>query len=172
MDVRSSGIYMKFYATQLASLAGDWNVRPFFYDWRRDIRLAADDLARSIDSWFGPSSPVHLVAHSMGGLVARSFMQRHPERWKSMAEPTLQKGGRLVMLGTPNYGSFAIPRLLFGHNDVLDVLSKINIAHFFDRSFFLKVLTTFVGAYQMMPVRAKLGGLDVLYQSSTTRPSR
>jgi pimeloyl-ACP methyl ester carboxylesterase len=166
-DVRPSGIYMKFYATQIASLSQDWTVRPFFYDWRRDVRQAADDLARNIDSWFGPAAPVHLVAHSMGGLVARSFLQRHPERWKSMADEKLEKGGRLVMLGTPNYGSFAIPRLLFGRNDVLDVLVKINLAHLLDRSFFINIIRTFTGAYQMLPVRAKLAGLDPLYRSTT-----
>ena len=166
-DVRASGIYMKFYATQIASLSQDWTVRPFFYDWRRDVRQAADDLARNIDSWFGPAAPVHLVAHSMGGLVARSFLDRHPERWKSMADEKLEKGGRLVMLGTPNYGSFAIPRLLFGRNDVLDVLIKINLAHLLDRSFFINIIRTFTGAYQMLPVRAKLDGLDCLYRSAT-----
>jgi pimeloyl-ACP methyl ester carboxylesterase len=166
-DVRATGIYMKYYAKQLVSLSQEWNVRPFFFDWRRDMRLAADDLARSVDSWFGPTAPVHLVAHSMGGLVARSFIVRHPERWKSMADDKLKQGGRLVMLGTPNYGSFAIPRMLFGRNDALDILVKINVAHLFDRAFFLNIVKAFTGAYQIMPVRAKLPGLNVLYQSGT-----
>jgi len=166
-DVRASGIYMKYYAKQLLTLSRDWDARPFFFDWRRDMRLAADDLARSIDSWFGPTAPVHLVGHSMGGLVARSFIARYPERWKTMADDKLVRGGRLVMLGTPNYGSFAIPRLLFGRNDVLDVLVKINVAHLFDRSFFLNIIKTFTGIYQMMPVRTKLPGLDLLYHPGT-----
>src|SRR5262249_45560849 len=104
-DVRATGIYLRYYASQLVSLSNEWNVRPFFYDWRRDIRIAADELFQSIITWFGSEDAVHLVAHSMGGLVARSYIVRHPDRWN--------KGGRLVMLGTPNYGSFAVPRLLF-----------------------------------------------------------
>jgi CHAT domain-containing protein/pimeloyl-ACP methyl ester carboxylesterase len=167
-DVRASGIYMKFYAAQIASLSENWEVRPFFFDWRRDIRLAADELRNSADSWFGPTAPVHVVAHSMGGLVARCFIARHAERWKTMWDPDGGKrGGRLLMLGTPNHGSFAIPRLLFGNNDIVDVLSKINITHFGDREFLLQYIHTFTGVYQMMPVRSKLPGLDVLYLSGT-----
>ena len=156
-DVRASGIYMRFYGSQLASLSQKWTVRPFFFDWRRDIRIAADELYQSINTWFGPDQAVHLIGHSMGGLVARAYIARHKDRW--------DKGGRLVMLGTPNYGSFAIPRLLFGTNDILAIVAKIDFSH--DSLGLLNIAKTFVGAYQMMPVRGKLAALDVLYQSST-----
>jgi alpha-beta hydrolase superfamily lysophospholipase len=82
---------MRYYASQLASLAATWDVRPFFYDWRRDIRVGADELHQSINTWFGSEAAVHLVAHSMGGLVARSYVARHKDRW--------DRGGRLIMLG-------------------------------------------------------------------------
>ncbi|MGZ3316904.1 MAG: esterase/lipase family protein, partial [Isosphaeraceae bacterium] len=61
-----------------------------------------------IDRWFGFDAPVHLVAHAMGGLVCRTFIKRHPDRWKTMwdAERNGERGGRLVMLGTPNHGSY------------------------------------------------------------------
>ena len=44
----------------------------------------------------------------MGGLVCRTFIKRHPDRWKTMwdAERNGERGGRLVMLGTPNHGSY------------------------------------------------------------------
>ena len=41
------------------------------------------------------TAPIHVVAHSMGGLVARALI--HRERPKNL--------GRVVMLGTPNGGS-------------------------------------------------------------------
>ena len=31
-----------------------------------------------------PGQPVHLVAHSMGGLVSRNFIRRHPDVWQGM----------------------------------------------------------------------------------------
>jgi pimeloyl-ACP methyl ester carboxylesterase len=160
-DVRASGIYLRFYGSLLVSLNQNWNVRPFFYDWRRDIRLAADDLNQMLASQF-PNQPVHLVAHSMGGLVARSFIVRHPDRW-NVAGPDGRRGN-LIMLGTPNYGSFAVPRLLLGTNEVLSIVSKIDLFH---RRPILDTAKTFVGAYQMMPTLGHIDGLDVLYRAST-----
>ncbi len=52
------------------------------------------------------SSPVlHVVAHSMGGLLARQLFHRWPG----------QKPGRIVTLGTPHQGS-AVARQLAGHS--------------------------------------------------------
>ena len=157
LDVRASGILMRYYAKQIVWLGREWNVQPFFFDWRIDIRKSADALLESINKWFGSDAPVNLVAHSMGGLVGRSYMLRHPDRWN--------KGGRLVMLGTPNYGSFAIPRLLFGANDVLETIAKLDLKH--NARDLLHIAKTFPGAYQMLPVRGKRGGLDPLYQAAT-----
>jgi pimeloyl-ACP methyl ester carboxylesterase len=155
-DVRATGIYMRFYGSLLVSLSQQWKVRPFFFDWRRDIAIAADELNQNMNTWFGPDQPVHLVAHSMGGLVARSFITRHQDRWN--------KRGRLVMLGTPNYGSFAMPRLLSG-NDVLAMVAKIDFSH--NALDLLNVAKTFPGAYQMLPFRGHLDGLDALYRAAT-----
>ena len=165
-DVRASGIYLRYYAHQLVSLAQNWNVRPFFFDWRRDIRLSSAALRQSIDSWFGPTAPVHLVAHSMGGLVARHFIAKNPGRWASMADPNnLRQGGRLVMLGTPNFGSFAIPRLLYGLNDALNLVSKIDLWHGLDD--YLRIAATFPGVFQMLPALGHLPGLELLYRSAS-----
>jgi triacylglycerol lipase len=42
-----------------------------------------------------PSRPIHLVTHSLGGIVARYYLQDH----------TLPPGSRIVMLSPPNRGS-------------------------------------------------------------------
>jgi len=162
-DVRATGIYLRYYGSQIVQLNQDWNVRPFCFDWRQDIRLAAEALFQNINSWFGSDAPVHLVAHSMGGLVARSYIQRHPDRWNKA--DSAGNRSRLVMLGTPNQGSFAIPRMFLGTNDVLNLISKVDLAH--TRNDLLNVAKTFVGAYQMLPVRGMLDGLDILYKSPT-----
>jgi len=156
-NLGATGILARYYAKQIVWLSKDWNVRPFFFDWRMDIRKSADNLYQSINQWFGTENPVNLVAHSMGGLVSRSYILRHTDRWN--------KGGRLVMLGTPNFGSFAIPRLLFGANDILETVAKLDLKH--NARDLLHIAKTFHGAYQMLPVRGKLGGLDPLYQAAT-----
>ncbi len=156
-DVRASGILLRYYAAQLVSLARDWNVRPFFFDWRADMRTTADALRYNLDAWFGPDAPAHLVAHSMGGLAARAFIARHAGRWRTLA-------GRLIMLGTPNYGSFAIPRLLSGNNSVLGLLDKIDLIHSLDD--LLRTAATFTSTYQMLPSPSRLPGLDPLFQAA------
>ena len=161
-DIRSSGIYLRYYGALMVSLNQEWNVRPFFYDWRRDMRCAATDLNAMLTTQF-PNQPVHLVAHSMGGLVARTFIARFPDRWSVAGKDGAR--GNLIMLGTPNYGSFAIPRLLLGTNDVLSLVAKMDLSH--NPRQLLEIAKTFVGAYQMMPAKGHIGGLDALYKSAT-----
>ena len=109
LHVRPAGLHRKTYLPMLLELDTRWHVRPFPFDWREDIVKSADRMASEVEA-FGGGDPVHLVAHSMGGLVSRCFIQRHRDVWESMNDATGQgRGGRLVMLGTPNRGSYAIP---------------------------------------------------------------
>jgi pimeloyl-ACP methyl ester carboxylesterase len=72
-------------------------VRVFPYDWRLSNFYTARQLKRFIDESFpDPARKVDIVAHSMGGLVARIYIQ--------------ELGGdkrvdRLVMMGTPHRGA-------------------------------------------------------------------
>lgn len=65
------------------------------YDsWGHSLDRICDDLAPQF-ARLDESAQLHIVAHSMGGLVARALIHRHrPARL-----------GRVVMLGTPNGGS-------------------------------------------------------------------
>jgi hypothetical protein len=107
--VIASGIMKRYYGELILSLSQQWRVETFWFDWRKDLDLAADELNRQINGWFDNNAPVHIVAHSMGGLVARTFIKKYNSRWKTMwdTKGNGKAGGRLVMLGTPNHGSFA-----------------------------------------------------------------
>ena len=111
--VRAADLDKRTYARTILWLRARWNVQPFAYDWRRDIDESADAPARFIRAQFG-DQPVHLVAHSMGGLVCRNFIRRHKDLWDKLRDGEGSRGGRLIMLGTPNFGSFAIPQALTG----------------------------------------------------------
>ncbi len=153
-----TGLVPYFYTLAKLRLSINWDVEVLPFDWRLDIRTSAHALAQAIYRRFGASSPVHLVAHSMGGLVARQFIRLYPDRWS--------KGGRLIMLGTPNRGSFAAPRALFGDNDILELVSKLSsLAH--NKSDLLRVVQTFSGLVQMMPSLAVNPAFANLYQLST-----
>jgi hypothetical protein len=65
-----TGVNKRYYARAILTLGGRWNVTPFAYDWRKDIDDSSNELAKLVRRDF-PGKPVHLVAHSMGGLVCR-----------------------------------------------------------------------------------------------------
>ncbi|HSD29048.1 MAG TPA: hypothetical protein VLL75_17240, partial [Vicinamibacteria bacterium] len=147
--VRTAGLYKKVYLPLLLALDEHWDVRPFGYDWRMDVDLSARALADDVRAW-AAGEPAHLVVHSMGGFVARRFIQLFPDVWASMNDPERRgRGGRLVMLGTPNRGSFAIPGALSGEEDVVKKLALIDLTRGVDG--ILDILNTFPGSYQTMP---------------------
>ncbi|HEY5754037.1 MAG TPA: CHAT domain-containing protein [Chthoniobacterales bacterium] len=156
-DVRATGILKKWYAEQILEFSYDWNTQTYWYDWRRDLDEIADDLRGKIDNWFGPEAPVHLVAHSMGGLVSRTYIARHPRRW--------DKGGKLVMLGTPNHGSFAIPQVITGVIDTVRKLELVDLKH--NLAEITEILGGMPGALQMLPSPLVMPAMAPLYQSST-----
>ena len=146
--VRPASIF-PLYAHLLFELQTRWLTRPFPFDWRVDIDQSAAALADAVRGW-SAGEPVHLLAHSMGGLVARRFIQLHPDVWRSMQDPTGQgRGGRLVMLGTPNRGSFAIVLALTGEEKIVKKLDLIDQFH--DGVALLRILDSFHGSYQHLP---------------------
>lgn len=145
------------YVPLVLELHREWQVLPYAFDWRRDLRESAIEFAQRLRRWAG-SDPVHIVAHSMGGLLARAFVSQHPAAWKAMADADgLRRGGRLVMLGTPNRGTFAIPWLLTGRDTTVKTLAQRDFAGSLSRV--LSVLGSWPGLYQMLPSPV-LRGLD------------
>ncbi|MCC7365531.1 MAG: FHA domain-containing protein [Dehalococcoidia bacterium] len=67
----------------------------FPYDWRQDLRSTAKLLAEKIDG-LGLNEPVTIVAHSMGSLVSRYYVEFLGGN---------RKVDRLIMLGGPHRGS-------------------------------------------------------------------
>ncbi len=167
-DVRATGILKKWYSEMLLNLAQeDWNVQAFWFDWRRDLTESADVLREQMDEWFGKETPVHLVGHSMGGLVARTFILRHPDRWKRAwdSKGSGAAGGRLIMLGTPNHGSFAIPQICTGVESSVRKLVIADVKH--SASELVGIVNTFPGSYQMLPSPAVMPNMEPLYQAET-----
>jgi len=163
--VVATGPSRRWYARAMLALRARWNAECYAWDWRRDLDAAADGLAAFIRERFA-GEPVHLVAHAAGGLVARRLIQRHPELWDAMQDPAGIAGGRLVMLGTPNFGSFATVQLIAGEDRLMELLAACDARH--DLQQLLAITSTFAGSYQLLPAPSKLpGSLSALYQAAT-----
>lgn len=165
--VTASGTMKRYYGEMLLKLSGNWNVKDFYFDWRKDLDLAADSLNANLGSWFDNDAPVHIVAHSMGGLVSRTFIKKYPNRWRTMWDQkgNGKAGGRLIMLGTPNLGSFAIPQVITGLEGLVRKLARLDLRH--DRQELLETFNSFVGSYQMMPSSEEMSNIAPLYNSGT-----
>jgi len=139
----------KTYLPLSMRLDANWHVLQHPFDWRADIDVSATKLADAIDE-FSQGGPVHIVAHSMGGLVSRRMIQLFPDLWNAMDDPNgRRKGGRLVMLGTPNRGAYIIPLVLSGEETLVKWLARIDIPHSLRR--ITKIVSSFPGLYQMLP---------------------
>jgi pimeloyl-ACP methyl ester carboxylesterase len=135
--VRAQGALALFYL-QLKwrlRLAGfDVDDHPF--DWRQDIVACAKELAARIEK---EGRGVMVVAHSMGGLVARAAMKQGA------------RIDRLIMLGTPNHGSWAIPLAIRGEHPLVEMLARL--ADTSPEKLSKRIFSTFVGLTQMLPSR-------------------
>ncbi len=66
----------------------------FPYDWRQDNRISARQLAEAIERWASqhPGAEVWIIAHSLGGMVARWYIEK--EGGKDIVK-------RLFLIGSP-----------------------------------------------------------------------
>jgi pimeloyl-ACP methyl ester carboxylesterase len=81
----------------------------FSYDWRMSLRNSVETMRIAIlKTHQDYGKPVHLVGHSMGGLLIRTTLMVHGEElWPKI--------GRIVYIGTPHYGSPSIAGYLKNH---------------------------------------------------------
>lgn len=139
------------YGDLIDHLSQSHEVRPFAYDWRRSIREEARRLGDAIEAILGDAErdrqPVRILAHSMGGLVARAMIAERPEIWQRMCR---HDGARLLMLGTPNGGSHAIVQVLLGRDPIVRRLGALDLTR--DTRQLLKIVSRFPGLLEMLPV--------------------
>jgi pimeloyl-ACP methyl ester carboxylesterase len=94
----------------------------FPYDWRKPLAASADRLKELVERIWQSNShkAVHLVAHSMGGLVVRSMLAKHGEAlWSKL--------GRIVFIATPHYGSPAVAGYLKNHFWGFDLMTLLGL---------------------------------------------
>jgi hypothetical protein len=123
---------------QLAGFDADF----WSFDWRQTVPTLGRKLASAIqkEREGRPNKPVYIVAHSMGGLVTRASLPH--------LTPT-QSPNRIVMLGTPNYGSFAPVQAFRGASGTVQKLAALDQKH--DVAQLAAIFGSFPGLLEMIP---------------------
>jgi pimeloyl-ACP methyl ester carboxylesterase len=102
------------------ALADEPGHEAFPYDWRKSLLRSARPLRDAVLRIHEANGnrPVHLVAHSMGGLLVRTALMEHgDDLWPRI--------GRIVFVGTPHYGSPAIASYLRSHLSGFDLMALL-----------------------------------------------
>ena len=134
----------------------------FAYDWRLDIVdnvRALDALIHAIQHDYGHAhQQVDIVAHSMGGLIARYYLRHGTEDvLNGTAEHVTMAGAdkvnKLILLGTPNFGSVSsLHAFIAGERVGGRTLSPLTLA-------------TFPSGYQLFPHPLNTWLLDIQGQA-------
>lgn len=131
--VQPDGPVGSSYDKLLDYFAQTHEVIEFSFDWRRPMEDEAKRLAIAVEDALKvrttTQQPVRLLAHSMGGVVARTMQLERPDIWEQMMR---RPGARLLMLGTPNGGSYAPMQVLSGDDtfgNLLTVFGSLFDAH-------------------------------------------
>ncbi len=127
---------------------------PFPYDWRRDNADSAEELRHYIDRirQLHPDHDIYIVAHSMGGLVARRCILDNADGI-----------GKLMTIGSPLWGApVAIYRMIMGEF-FGDEISK-DVLDWFNNEAVRETIRTMPSFHQLLPSSTYLanGGSPVL----------
>jgi pimeloyl-ACP methyl ester carboxylesterase len=113
----------------------------FPYDWRLPIQVNGDLLGQALERWADgdPAMQFTLVGHSMGGLVSRAFVARHPEQAKRRVK-------RVIMHGTPHFGAAGAIADLMEGNRMMALASALN-----KNNAIRRFVLNMPSAYQLLP---------------------
>lgn len=155
LDIRKNGItatslIKTSYKKIVDHFSDDYDVVTFPFDWRQPLADAADALNERLLRYLPLNQPIRIIGHSMGGVVTRDFILRHPQTWKQLnATP----GFRLLLLGAPLGGSHRIPYVLAGKDPIISKLAKVDLNH--TKKELLDVFRQFPGLLGLLPLSSQ-----------------
>lgn len=153
-EVKATEPLDDFYGPFVEHLAREHRVELFAYDWRRSVRANAAGLAKLLHKLLPEAErqgqALHIAAHSMGGIVARSMIADGGDGaavWARMG--ALKGGSRLLMLGTPNHGSHEAVRWLTGFNPTQAKLALLDFTRGTDG--LIDIVRRYPGLLELLP---------------------
>jgi pSer/pThr/pTyr-binding forkhead associated (FHA) protein len=108
----------------------------FAYDWRQDVRISSRQLAEQIEAW-KINRPITIIAHSLGTLVTRYFVERLGGK---------KKVERILLMGGPHRGT---PKIL---GSLLVAPEVLPFGLMGDR--LRQIVVSFPTSYQILPLYA------------------
>lgn len=161
-DVTASGINGSAYSDLVQYFSNTHYVIPFAYDWRKSVFDAAAELDRSVRASLEQTAgTISFVVHSMGGLVLRAFAVKYPATWNALQ---LRNGFRVLMLGTPNEGSYEIPRVLLGMGRNINLVAMLDLTQ--NKKTLLQQFVRYPGLLNLLPA---FGAIDFREEESWKR---
>lgn len=142
-------VLFSYLRLKLALRARGFAVECHDYDWR----LSAAELGHAFAARLRRAAParIAIVAHSLGGLVARAAL-RHSG---------LAHVERVLLLGTPNGGSYAAVQTLRATYAVVRKVAGL-LAHGSAEALTSEVFSSFPSLYDLLPAAASTAGPDLL----------
>lgn len=99
----------------------------FYYDWRKPVEESASKLKNFIANTVQPSGPITLIGHSLGGLIARTCIQKNADLCQTQ---------KLITLGSPHQGAVQTYPVAAGGevwgNNIIDLGMEI-LLHYYRR---------------------------------------
>jgi CHAT domain-containing protein len=161
--IAPDGLFERYYGDLQQYLEQSCEVIPFAYDWRQGLpklaTLFADFVKDKLKELAStqPQRPISILAHSMSGLIVRMMIANPKLRevWEQIAQ---RPNSYLLMLGTPNQGSYAAVESLLGKSQGVRYLAALDFQHNLQEV--LDVLSEFESVLQLIPMGEQVSGLD------------
>ena len=128
-------------------LSAKYDVVVYPFDWRKPITEMAEEFNKKIKDLLKIGQPVKIIGHSMGGVLVRDFILGHPQTWQQLNS---SKGFRLIFLGSPLGGSHRILAVLFGKDDIIRKLNKLDRVN--SKKTLLRMFSKFSGILGLLPL--------------------
>ncbi|GAA6136531.1 hypothetical protein NBRC116583_02780 [Arenicella sp. 4NH20-0111] len=152
-DVSADGPVRLSYGKAIKYFGKIYNVIDQSFDWRLPItdssRVFAEALKKEIQDQIDSNKrqPIYILAHSMGGLVARGVGIVDKELWTTLLN--YEPGFRFVMLGTPNGGSHSIVKVLTGYHKLVNRLAFLDFTQ--SKKEVINLVGQFPGLVNLLP---------------------
>lgn len=156
-NVKAVGLIATSYKKLMEYLLPDYDVVTFPYDWRNSVPEAGKLLIQKVkqikqkldesNKTKNTQYTLSILAHSMGGLVARELAFQDKALWDELNQ---QKDFRMILLGTPWLGSYRIPYVLAGKDSMVKTLEGIDPVH--NMNSLINIFAKFKGLLHLLPI--------------------